>query len=88
MWYILETEGNAAGSTRLGSAQILGVGGTLLAAQVQAVRGFLDGTAELALSVPIDAVDFAYVVQYCGSAGRTLIALEVQANGALNPHNR
>ena len=86
MWYILETEGTVMGSTRMGSAQVLGIGATLHQAQHRAVMGFIDGMDGMRMDRAIDAVDFAYVVQVARSCDRTVIALQVQ-NGSIFPHN-
>lgn len=78
MWYVLEVEGNPAGSTRIGTAQILGMGTTLNAAQHVAVCGFIDGMegAELPLARAPDSIDFAYVVQFANACDRTIICLQ------------
>ncbi len=90
MWYILEVQGNPAGSTRLGSSTILAIGTTLQDAQNRAVQGYLDGAvgSEEELDIERDTVDFAHVVQYTRATGNEVIALQVQANGTVRPHNR
>ena len=89
MWYVLEIEGTVRGSTNMGSAQVLGIGPTLHAAQHRAVLGFIDGMDGMDMDRAKDAIDFAYVVQVARSCDRTVIALQVQEGTCtLKPHNR